>query len=138
MLDERAAQTFSNEENNMWKILDLDDGIWVDLGSFSTIAEAEQNISRFKRGEDSVYAFWDGPISSDKAEQDIKAEEIINVNRGRILRTTIGLKPGDKEVGVSACSGNCFCVIANGSRDCETKYCNSNGWCWWVSCGSSC
>lgn len=122
----------------MWKILDLADGVWVDLGSFATIEDAEQNVSKFKGGDDSVYAFWDGPISSDKSEQEKKAEEVSRVNRGRILRTTIGLKPGDKEAGISTCPGNCFCVIANGARDCETRYCNSAGWCWWVSCGSRC
>lgn len=122
----------------MWKILSLDAGVWVDLGSFATIDEAKQNISRLKDGVDSVYAFWDGPISSDKSEQDKKAEEVSIANRGRILRTTIGLTPGDKDVGISTCSGDCFCVIVNNTRDCETKYCNSNGWCWWVSCGSRC
>lgn len=122
----------------MWKIMDLDDGLWNDLGSYSSIAEAENSVSRLKSGDDNVYAFWDGPISSDLAEQEKIAIEIDSANRGRVLRTTIGLKPGGKEVGISTCSGNCFCVIANGGRRCETYYCNSANWCWWVPCGSSC
>lgn len=122
----------------MWKALDLDDGIWIELGSFPTVSDAEQNIEKLKQSDSSVFLFWDGPISSDINEQNKLSDEISKANHGRILMTTIGLKPGEKEVGISSCSGDCFCVIANGSRNCQTRYCNSSGWCWWVSCGSSC
>ena len=120
----------------MWILITLENGLWVDKKSFNTIEECE---SSQKSATGISYIFYDGEFPADIQEQNLLLEKINDVNDNPISMVTVGLdlSTSKKDVHASTCSGDCYCVIANGSRRCETKYC-SGSWCWWVPCGSSC
>lgn len=121
----------------MWQTVKLDaaSGVWKELGRSVNLAECKSFATDAPAN---TYHFWASPPPSDHAEQERIIEQVLAANDGRILRVGIGVTVSvTKAEALSGCPGNCFCVVANGSRRCETQYCNEN-WCWWVSCGMSC
>jgi hypothetical protein len=111
----------------MWKTVKLaDDHSWHE--SLKNITPADDN---------STFLLWDGDLPDTEKDAVDLVDQVILANDGRVSRLVYGeMAPSSTES--LACSGNCFCVIAHGSRRCETQYCNAVGLCWWVSCNTSC
>jgi hypothetical protein len=64
--------------------------------------------------------------------------ELIEKSDGEITRVTKGVSVSKNADAVCCGPGNCFCVVANGRKQCEAQYCNPNGFCWWVKCNIPC
>lgn len=64
--------------------------------------------------------------------------ELIGLSDGEITRVTKGVTVSKKADAVCCGPGNCYCVVAGGSRYCETYYCNASGYCWVVRCNIPC
>lgn len=124
----------------MWQAVehDPDAGTWTERARNQELATLRQEKSSPSAAKN-IFYFWDAPIPADQAEQEQIVKKVMAANDGRILRVGIGVQVEVTKVdGLSSCSGSCFCVIADGKRRCETQYCNSNGYCWWVDCGMGC
>lgn len=82
------------------------------------------------------FVLWMGDMPTDERESIEIFNEVNALNGNRITRLTIGAAIS-KIRDASACPGECFCVVADGMRRCETQYCNDKI-CWWVPCGMGC
>lgn len=124
----------------MWTIFkhSCETGEWTKGKSFGANDVPSLVDSKLERNESDQFIFWDGDLPTDAAHQQEIFEQAFAINEGKLLRVVLGGETQRVETALSSCSGNCFCVIARGMRRCETQYCNSNGYCWWVPCGSSC
>lgn len=124
----------------MWNLVKLKlNGDWEELGSFETLENAKSQTSLLNEEKDSLFYFWGAEMPSDKIEQEKIANEVFDVNEGKVIRLTLGLdfSPSSNKEALSKC-GRCFCVITPDKRRCEGSYCNADGVCWWVDCGSGC
>ena len=124
----------------MWQVVKLESGEWQELGKYETLEESKSVQKTSSEDQNSVFYFWAGEVPNDKDESIKLFNQVSEANDGRINRVTIGLSLGSvsKDSSLSMCPGRCFCVIAGGSRRCETYWCSVSGWCWWVSCGMGC
>jgi hypothetical protein len=64
--------------------------------------------------------------------------DLMEKSDGEITRVTKGVTVSKNEDAICCGSGSCFCVVANGTRYCETYYCYPNGYCWAVRCNIPC
>lgn len=116
----------------MFKKVKLENGKWIEVSNIESLENLRVN-------DENTYVFYTGELSEDISEQNKLIEDVFKANGNKINRVTIGLNMCEKdEVSPSSCPGRCFCVVEGGSRRCETYYCNSNGYCWWVPCGMGC
>ncbi len=125
----------------MWQIVERESsGQWNELGSYDSLRDCKSNAASFAKHEDDIFYFWKGAFPKDEKESIGLFQEVAEANKGRVSRLTIGLdlSTSKKVDALTGCSGQCFCVIANGSRVCEAHYCNTNGYCWCVLCNSGC
>jgi hypothetical protein len=125
----------------MWKIFEhnCDVGTWKAGEQHQNAENAKVALNNARSSNKDTFVFWDGEIPVDRAAQDQILQRSFELNGESLLRIMLGVEISRKAGTMQTlCSGDCFCVVANGSRGCETQYCNSAGWCWWVSCGTSC
>ncbi|MBA4050201.1 MAG: hypothetical protein C0508_01570 [Cyanobacteria bacterium PR.023] len=121
----------------MWDIAKLKNGEWEKLGNQETLDAAQK---AFTVSDDTFY-FYAGELPDDKEAQNKIVDECMKANNGKISMAMIGVQISIKKLGdikPMFCQGNCYCVVANGTRRCETYYCSANGFCWWVPCGMAC
>lgn len=122
----------------MWCTVQLksDYSGWEELGTGATLPQSKAAAGNVEG--DNVYHFWDGEIAHDEAGSLAILDEVNRANGGRVSMMTIGADISTARATPKSCPGRCFCVIAHGTRRCETQYCNDRGICWWVPCGVKC
>lgn len=121
----------------MWKAVALNfaSGAWEELSSapkLESLAIAHES--------ENIFRLWVGEFPKTEEAQIRLFNEVNAANDGRVVSLSLGMdfSRAEKRVDMSSCSGDCFCVIAHGKRECQAKYCNSAGWCWWVKCPGKC
>jgi hypothetical protein len=118
----------------MWKALSIDDDHqFMELAAGDTV----DAVKSHEFTDQKVFYLWDGDLPSQDAELFSLIDEVSSANGGEVVRLTFGEVQLKSEAQM-LCSGNCFCVVQGGNRRCETQYCNANGYCWWVPCGTNC
>jgi hypothetical protein len=113
-------------------------GQWMIIAEHTLLAECRAR-SESSSIDDSPTYFFSNELSHARVDADRIIDEVVAANRGRIIRVTVGLNLAmlKRDDTLSGCPGNCFCVIQDGHRRCETYYCNG-AICWWVPCGVGC
>lgn len=112
---------------------------WHELESYDSLKDAVLYLNR-QMNDENVFIFWHGKLPKGTTEQTDLFQKVIKENKNKVHRVTIGTKINgiEKIDSISNCPGNCYCVVDEDSRKCETYYCDSNGLCWWVSCNLKC
>lgn len=120
----------------MWDIVRLKEGRWEKIASHDSLEAAQNAVS----ASEEIFFFYAGELPAEEAAQNAIIEKCVIANEGRVRRVMIGVQIAIKRIAdrPEACQGNCYCVVENGTRDCQTYYCNANGVCVWVTCGVAC
>lgn len=125
----------------MWTIVEHDckGGGWKKGATYESFHPVGPALNEALKSNADTFVFWDGPVPSEPDAQNEIFQKAFELNGERLLRVILDADVKRTEnTTLASCSGDCFCVVANGKRRCEGKYCNAAGLCWWVDCGSSC
>ncbi|RYZ05697.1 MAG: hypothetical protein EOO24_12190 [Comamonadaceae bacterium] len=126
----------------MWKVFIQDpaSGSITEHSARADVAGSRAAVAGLGAQAAHAVILWDGAIPAAQADQDKLLQEVFAANGDKVSRVTIGLTMAEasKDTALSSCPGRCFCVIAHGSRRCETYYCSASGLCYWIGCGMGC
>lgn len=129
----------------MYKLIQLSDTGFKELSTYGTINEFNSSASH--QLDDHTYLVYATPNFQDvdKVSQTKIIQEIIKINKGRVIRFSSGIKieKVDSVNNKSTCGHACWCVVDGTGRYCETCYpMNLPGCdglcCWILRCASTC
>lgn len=118
----------------MWRIIQRLDT----CSNWKTLAESEDLDSLNFKKEKKLFILWSSDLHETIEQQNTIIRKTIELNDGEVLRASIGVDVTINRTGrVMTCSGDCYCVVTETSRECETKFC-AGDYCWWIRCGEAC
>ena len=129
----------------MYTVLSFDsvNGTFSEVSNHAELRQAEPELKKRHSAAAPHILTWSNQSGVSGAEEDDVLKSVLDANEGRVLRVMKNAIVQVQHLNESrVCCGagsNCFCVsYANGTRQCETQYCNASGLCWWVVCSVPC
>lgn len=118
-------------------------GKFEEASSHPDILSATDALGRKHTESSPHFVTWTNPQKLSGEQEDKMLREALAANQGRVLRVSknvaITVAKLDETKVCCGAGSSCFCVqYSNGTRQCETNYCNGSGYCWTVPCNVPC
>ena len=129
----------------MFKIMQIDShsGEFIETMTSNSLNECIENKASMNEANLKHIIIYERSDNISEDEEDEILLKISELNGENLLRITKNARITiEKTQSASSCCGGsttkCFCVVAHGSKRCETTWCNASGQCYTVPCSMPC